>query len=511
MKRIFIAASLFFALQVSAQDAALVTRGFWEAKPNVETVKAQLAKEKFNFQEVTTGDDPLSLAISNDADIAVIKFLAAQPDVDFKRGIHEGRTYLHAAASKGNAAAVDCLLKSGSDMNYSDAHDQTALTYAAFMGKVTLPVMEAFVQNGFDVKSIFEKKASANILLLAAPADSDLAITDYLLSKGVSLQYTDENGSTVVDYAARLGNIAIVKGLLQKGAKQSNNALFMAAQGPFRSANTIAIFQYLVDDLKIDPRATNKAGQNVLHLIVTKQNQEDIITYFFNKGVDINQVDNDGNTPFIGAAGVKNVEIITNMLPKVKNINAVNSKGESALTNAVKSSNVEVVTLLLKNGADVHVVDAAGHNLVYTLIDAYRGAGGRGGFGGRGGNQQVAAQTSPADDLAAKLQVLKESGLDLTGPFSDGSTLYHLAITKNDIALLKKISSLGVDINAKNEEGLTVLHKAAMFAKNDEILRYLLSAGAQKDIKTSFGETAYDLAGENELLEQENISVDFLK
>jgi ankyrin repeat protein len=227
--------------------------------------------------------------------------------------------------------------------------------------------------------------------------------------------------------------------------------------------------------------------------------------------VDIDKADTEGNTPFIGAAGVKDVEIISRMLPEVKNINAVNSNGESALTNAVKSSNAEVVALLLKSGADVNILDKDGHNLAYLLVDAYRGAGGRGGFGGRGGNQNTTAQTSPADDLAAKLNVLKEKGSNLTTPFSDGSTLYHVAIAKNDLNLLKKISSLGIDINAKNNEGLTVLHKAAMLAKDDQILRYLISVGAEKDVVTSFDETAYNLANENELLKKAQISVDFLK
>jgi len=538
MKRTLTAALLLAALYTKAQDGSLSSREFWAAKPNLTTVKAELTREKFNFKDVETGDDPLSLAINNDADIEVIKFLAAQPDVDFKRGIHEGRTYLHSAASKGNAEAVDVLLKSGSDMNYTDAHDQTALTYAAYMGKVTLPVIEAFVKNGFDVNYVFTKKNGANILLLAAASDKDLAITDYLVSKGVSLQSTDNDGYTVFDNAAKLGNIEILKGLLKKGAKYTNGALFMAAQGPFRSANKIDVFQYLVDEVKIDPTATNKAGQNVLHQIVTKQNQEDIIAYFFKKGVDINQADKDGNTPFMGAAGVKNEKLVASMLPKVKNINAVNSKGESALTNAVKSSNVAVVDLLLKNGADVKIVDKEGHNLAYVLVDAYRGAGGRGGFGGggfggnRGGSpapqqqgqggrgarggfggngQNEGTQESPVEDLGAKLTALKNHGLDVAVPSTDGNTLYHLAVAKNDLNLVKKISSLGVDINAKNKEGMTALHRAAMLGRNDEILRYLLTVGADKSIETSFGETAYDLASENEQLKKENISADFLK
>ncbi|MNY63465.1 hypothetical protein D3C86_2004300 [compost metagenome] len=77
--------------------------------------------------------------------------------------------------------------------------------------------------------------------------------------------------------------------------------------------------------------------------------------------------------------------------------------------------------------------------------------------------------------------------------------------------MLKKIADLNIDVNAKNKDGLTALHKAAMIAKNDAVLKYLLSIGAKKDIKTDFDESAYDLAKENETLTKNNVSVEILK
>ncbi len=76
----------------------------------------------------------------------------------------------------------------------------------------------------------------------------------------------------------------------------------------------------------------------------------------------------------------------------------------------------------------------------------------------------------------------------LSTPQKDGNTLYHLAVIKNDLNLLKKIADLKIDSNAKNNDGLTALHKAAMIAKDDAILKYLISIGAQKDAKTEFDE-----------------------
>lgn len=514
-KNILVIAVLLLTMQLQAQENKLMNRSFWQGHPGLATVKAEMANG-FQFADVKVGDDPISLAITNDAPIEVIKYLIGQPGVDVNRGVHEGRTYLASAVTKGAAELADYLIKKGADMYRLDAHGRTPLTYGSYVSQLKLPVLETFVKNGLDVKKKYETKSDANLLLLAVGHDTGLLITNYLVSKGTSLQSTDKEGNTAFDYAAQMGNVEILKALLQRGVQYTNNALFMAAQGPLRSANKIAVYQYLVDEVKLNPRLTNKVNQNVLHLIVAKQNQADIIAYFFNKGVDINKADTAGNTPFMGAAGSKSLETVSLLLPKVTNINAANAKGVTALMNAIKSSTAEVVELLLKNGASTNAIDKEGNSLAYYLIESYQGAGGR---GGRGGGQQpmagdvantAAATPQPTDDFGAKVKMLQAKGLDFTALQKDGNTLYHLAIAKNDVALLKKISGLGIDVNKKNREGLTPLHKAAMLSKDEAMLKYLVSIGAKKETKTSFDETAYDLAAENSFLKDKAL-LDFLK
>ena len=131
--------------------------------------------------------------------------------------------------------------------------------------------------------------------------------------------------------------------------------------------------------------------------------------------------------------------------------------------------------------------------------------------------KRAAAEVELANPLAAKephfdakAKALSKAGLDLKTTQSDKKTVWHLAMDKNDLALLKKVQAFGADINAKDEQGNTVLHYAAMKSRNTDILKYLVANGADITSTTAFGETAYDLAQENELLAKNNVNLDFL-
>jgi ankyrin repeat protein len=503
-KNFFISFALVASLFVSAQQKnILLEQSFWKTAPDVTAVQAEIAKGNNPSESNDRAFDPVVLAINNDAPNTTIKFLLEQPGNGVNKSTHDNRIYLHWAAGKGNLEIVEYLIAKGSNINLEDSHSSYPITAAASSGQKNTAVYDAFFKAGIDPKKRYQD--GANLLLMAIPYDKDLTLANYFVSKGMSLAAVDNNGNTAFNYAARTGNIALLKTLLEKGVKYTDDALIIASQGSRREANTIETYKYLVEDLKIKPTATSKTGETVLHFLVTKPNQTEIINYFLAKGVDPNKADSEGNTPLMIAATVKETTTaLEQVLPLVKNINALNGKGESALTMAVKSGTPTAVELLLNKGADVKVTNKDGNNLGAYLIESYRPQMGmaRGSEGANGKKQ---------DPFDTKIKLLQDKGLNLATPQKDGNTLYHLAITKNDLALLKKIADLNIDINAKNKDGLTALHKAAMISKDDVILKYLLSIGAKKDINTEFDESVYALAKENESLTKNNISLEFLK
>ncbi|MBF4505396.1 ankyrin repeat domain-containing protein [Flavobacterium sp. JLP] len=490
-KNILVSLALAATLFVSAQQKnTLLEASFWKTAPNTEAVKAEIAKGNNPAEANANAFDVVVLAINNDAPAATIKFLLDQPGNPVNKMTHDNRIYLHWAAYRGNTELVEYLIAKGSDVNLEDSHGTTPVAFAASNGQNNPALYEAFFKAGIDPKKKY--KDGENLLLLGIPSDKDLTLTDYLITKGLSLKDVDNNGNTAFDYAARTGNIALLKKLLERKVKHTDNALLIATQGNRRETTSLEAYKFLVEEIKIKPTAENRSGENVLHLLAAKPNQKEIISYFLAKGVDANKVNKEGNTPFMIAAGARENGALEQLLPIAKNINLKNTKGESALIFAVKSGTPEAVALLLSKGADVNVADKDGNNLGVYLVQSYR-------------------PDPKQDPFAAKEKLLQEKGLNLAAQQKDGSTLYHFAAAKNDLSLLKKLADLNIDVNAKNKDGLTALHKAALVAKDDAVLKYLLSIGAKKEITTEFDESAYALAKENESLTKQNVSIEFLK
>jgi ankyrin repeat protein len=484
---------VFFAMMYfssHAQTNVFLDQSFWKSNPDTAAIRAEIVKGSSPSQLNANSFDAVVTAINANTSFENVKFLLDQKGNDVNKLTHDGRTYIFWAASRGNVELMEHLIAKGAKVNQVDNHGYSVINFAAVGGQQNTKVYDLCLKNGADLKKDLSHEG-ANSLLLAISNDKDFVLTNYFTSKGLDLKSVDAEGNTAFNYAARSGNIPLLKSLIEKGVKFNDNAMILASAGSRSGSNTLEVYQYL-ESLKIKPTAVSKTGQNALHAIVRRPKQEEIVKYFLSKGVDINQADAEGNTPFMNAAASNaDVAFITTLTPLVKNINQVNGKGVSALAMAVRGNSADVVSLLLAKGADYKVVDAAGDNLAAYLIQSY--------------------SPQRAEMFPAKMKLLQEKGLDLAAAQKNGNTLYHIALAKNDLTLLKSLENLKLDVNAKNKEGMTVLHKAAMTAKDDNILKYLVSIGAKKDIITEFKETAFDLAGENEFLSKNSVSIDFLK
>lgn len=470
-------------------------RAYWKTNPSIADIEQKISEGHDIAQLSSSAFDAVSWALIEKVDNKTVKYLLTKKGNDVNKLTHDGRTYIFWAAYKGNLSMMQYLVRKGAKTDIIDSHGYSVLNFAATTGQLDTKLYDFCIENGAKITE--EKNHSgANALLLVAPFIKDIKLIDYFTSKGLDLHSKDNKGNGIFNYAAKKGNIELLQQLIDLGVSHKNlnsengNAMLFACQGTRGHTNGLEVYQFL-ESVGVNPNVKTKSGTTPLHSIAYRNKDLNLYKYFISKNVDPNQTNEDGNTALMNATNGNNLSIVSYLAKRTKVINHQNNDGKSALTYAISRNKSNIVDFLIKNGADVHITDKNGNNLMYYITNAY--------------------QPKKDEDLNKKVTLLKAKGLNLTTKQGGGNSLYHIAAQTNQIETLKFIEQFinTTDINTINNDGLTALHITAMKAENITVLKHLLASGADTSIQTSFNETAYDLAKENELLEGNNI--DFLK
>ncbi|SDR76875.1 Ankyrin repeat [Polaribacter sp. KT25b] len=479
---------LLISFSVSAQKNNIFhDRSFWKTNPSITIIDQKIDEGNDLTALNINAFDGTMYAILEKTDNKTIKYLLSKKGNGVNKLTHDGRTYIFWAAYKGNVEIMKHLIAKGAQTDVIDTHGNTYMNFAASTGQLKKEVYEYAFKVGADITK--EKNHDdANALLLIASHLKDDKLVDYFISKGATLNDKDINDNGLFEYAAKGGNIQFLKILLNREVNKGKNAMIFAANGSRRSQNKLETYLFLEKN-GIKPNIVDANNRNPLHYIARNNKDLASFKYFINKGVSINLQDKDGNSPFINAASNNSLEIVTFLSKYVKDINLKNKNGVSALTNSVNRNSVDVIEFLLKNKADINTIDKEGNTLSYYLIRNF--------------------STKKPEVFEQKLILLEKNGLVINQLQNKGNTLLHIATSENNLALLQRLSSFNIDVNTKNEDGLSALQIAVMKAKNTEIIKYLISIGADINVKTDYDETLFDLASENELLKKQDIN--FLK
>jgi hypothetical protein len=122
------------------------------------------------------------------------------------------QTALMFAATRGSLQIADFLLQNGADPHIETNWKDTALIYAA--GSGSIQIVRCILHS--DPEGFASNELSA--ALIEAIEYRHLEIVSYLLAEGASPVYEDRNGWTGLSKAARTGDIAVMKELLNSGA-----------------------------------------------------------------------------------------------------------------------------------------------------------------------------------------------------------------------------------------------------------------------------------------------------
>lgn len=134
-----------------------------------------------------------------------------------------------------------------------------------------------------------------------------------------------------LSFAAQYGNIEIVKMLIDAGAK-------INAKGAYGDTAYMGIDQASVN------------GKTKKEIIELKK-------YFLNNGLDVNQQNEFGISPFIILVKNSDIELLSLALEKGANVNAQGFEGMTPLMFAIQENKPLAISWLLKNGADPRIKD----------------------------------------------------------------------------------------------------------------------------------------------------------
>ena len=483
---------LFVALSLSTfaqNENIFLDREFWGTQPTVEIIKEKIKIGNNPAEANGNNFDGVVHATLQDAPLETITYLISQKGNDVNKLTHDGRTYAFWAAFKGNDELVKYLLEHGAKTNITDDKGNSIINFAAGSGQQNTKVYDLVIKYGADIQKDLNPDG-ANALLLAAPNDPDFKLVSYFQSKGLDINSVDSEGNGIFNYVTKKGQIESLNALLKQGIKGTDQAFIFAANGARGAANGIEVYKYL-ESVGLNPNVYDKEGVSPLHILAARSKDEEVIDFLIAKGLVVSTKDHKGNNALMHAASKNSVEIVKLLAENLKTYNDTNKKGQSALTLAVGGNTSDVVEFLINKGSKTTIVDNEGNNLIYYLIDSY--------------------STRNKEVFSKKMALLKANKVNLAQVQKNGNNWFHLAAEKNSLDLLKLALNMNQDINAKNSEGNTALHLAALKANDDSVLKFLIENGAKKDIVTDFEESAYDLAQENELLKKNNVSIEFLK
>ncbi|KAF4427602.1 Ankyrin-3 [Colletotrichum fructicola] len=417
---------------------------------------------------------------------------------------------LHRALKTGDTDLIRLLVEKGAEMTYVDKQndDTTPLSFAIW--KCSLDVVELLLQMGASANYVPEDTDSP--LFVACYQATDTRKVELLLKHGAEINWKKDDGWTALhgaydlpafvsilldngadvngmsDYgtplmmAARWNYVDVLKRLLAHSdikvnlkferdddSKQEVTALFEAVeQGSHDCANLL-----IEAGAEIDERLGSAKFLLESAKLDGSEECSKMMRTFLNRGINIDNTDDEGNTTLHGVGSMTPVWIIQDMVERGAPIDSPNNDGLTPLGVTVERGNVAAAEYLISKGARVNIYGSRFGSLLHLAFQANR----------------------PENISFQLLKILIDAHADpnLPGPEPSRVSLLYKVIRNINSGMEEKVVTYlvnnadpALDVNAPGGSQSHPIMAAAYTGKR-RILEYLVRHGANVQSEYSRG------------------------
>ena len=410
---------------------------------------------------------------------------AAPKATDPNHRFPDGSTPLHWAVYEGDVDEVRRLIEAGADVSAENRYGATAMGLAAEVADTE--ILRLLLDAGADVDSPNPEGQTA---LMAVARTGNVEAARLLIDRGATIDARERwGGQTALMWASARRHPEMMKLLIEHGADVNARSIHrdyqrhVTAEGRPKSLdsggftpllyaareNCIACVDVLLQ-AGADINLPDPEGVSPLLLAILNANW-DLAKRLIEAGADVNQWDIYGQAPLFAAVGLhtradggrasidppnqtKGIEIVRMLLERGANPNmqtffrpvdvrgSTNTRGSTPLIRAANNGDLEVVKLLLEHGADATIYMADRQTPIHAVL----------------------AGRAPEPRALELIKILHDAGTDvnviaLVHHMEEvrGGTALHYAVRKRYKEVIKLLASYGIDLDAKDQDGLTAL------------------------------------------------------